>query len=378
MRLALSPFLCACIACVYLAGCSEEKPAAGATARPARVIVVTPHKLAFVAQGAGRIQSRYVSQVGFEVGGRLTSRDVDVGAVVRKGQKLAQLSALDYQNKVTASEADLVAAKAAVAQAAPQEERYRILLEKQITTRSLYENALKALHSAEAQVQAAEANLRIAKNHLSYTELRAPDDGVVTATNADPGQVVAAGQKVVEISRSSEREAVFAVASEHVARAKLGMPVKVWVQGRPETAVIGSVRQISPEADSTTGTYEVKVALTSPPSEMRLGAVVVGRAESDGPEVISVPSNALLQSGDGPQIWVVAENGTVHRRTVELLEFSADSVVVSRGLSAGEKVVIAGVNSLAEGQPVKPEIEGKSGVNSLAESRPVKTAMEGK
>ena len=86
-----------------------------------------------MAQGAGRIQSRYVSQVGFEVGGRLTSRDVDVGAVVRKGQKLAQLSAVDYQNKVTAAEADLAAAKAAVAQAAPQEQRYRLLLAKQIT-----------------------------------------------------------------------------------------------------------------------------------------------------------------------------------------------------------------------------------------------------
>ncbi len=373
MRLSSSaPFLCACVvACVYLAGCSEEKSTAPVAARPARVVAVVPHEYAFVAEGAGRIQSRYVGQVGFEVGGRLTSRDVDVGAVVRKGQKLAQLSAVDYQNKVTAAEADLVAAKAAVAQAAPQEERYRILLAKGNTTRSIYENSLRALQSAEAQVQAAEANLRIANNQFSYTELLAPDDGVVTATNADPGQVVDAGQKVVEISRSSERDAVFAVASEHVARAKLGMPVKVWVQGRPEIAVIGSIRQISPEADSTTGTYEVKVALPSSPPEMRLGAVVVGRAESEGPEVMSVPSNALLQSGDGPQVWVVAEDGTVHRRAVEVLEFSANSVVVGRGLSAGEKVVTAGVNSLAEGQPVKPEIEGKSGVNSLAESQPV-------
>jgi RND family efflux transporter MFP subunit len=265
MRLSSVRFLCACVTCIYLTGCSEEKPAAPAAARTARVIAVTPHKHAFVAEGAGRIQSRYVGLVGFEVGGRLTSRDVDVGAVVRKGQKLAQLSAVDYQNKVTAAEADLVAAKAAVAQAAPQEERYRILLAKGFATRATYENALKALQSTEAQVQSAEANLRIARNQLSYTELRAPDDGVVTATAADPGQVVAAGQKVVEISRNSEREAVFAVASEHVARAKPGMPVKVWVQGRPEVAVIGSIRQISPEADSTTGTYEVKVALASTP-----------------------------------------------------------------------------------------------------------------
>lgn len=378
MHLAPSSLLCACVACIYLAGCSEEKSAEPAAARPARVTVVTSHKFVFVAQGAGRIQSRYVSQVGFEVGGRLTSRDVDVGAVVRKGQKLARLSAVDYQNKVTAAEADLTAAKAAVVQAAPQEERYRILLAKQITTRPIYENALKALQSAEAQVQSAEANLRIARNQLSYTQLLAPDDGVVTATTADPGQVVAAGQKVVEISRSSERDAVFAVASEHVAHARSGTPVKVWLQGRPEVAVMGSIRQISPEADSTTGTYEVKVALPSSPPEMRLGAVVVGRAETEGPEVMSVPSNALLQSGDGPQVWVVGEDGTVHRRVVELLEFSADSVVVRRGLSAGEKVVTAGVNSLAEGQPVKPEIEDTSGVSSLAQGQPVKPQMEGK
>jgi RND family efflux transporter MFP subunit len=378
MRLSSGPLLSACVACVYLAGCSEEKAAAPAAARPARVVAVTPQKHAFVAQGAGRIQSRYVSPVGFEVGGRLTSRDVDVGAVVKKGQRLARLSAVDYQNKVTAAEADLAAAKAAVAQAVPQEERYRILIANGHTTRPIYENAVKALQSAQAQVQSAEANLRIARNQLSYTELLAPDDGVVTATAADPGQVVSAGQKVVEISRSSEREAVFAVASEHVAHAKLGMPVKVWVQGRPEIAVIGSVRQISPEADSTTGTYEVKVVLPPPPPEMRLGTVVVGRSESEGPEVISVPSNALLQSGDGPQVWVVAEDGTVHRRAVELLEFSADSVVVRRGLSPGEKVVTAGVNSLAEGQPVKPEVVGDSGAAALAEDRPVKTAMEGK
>ena len=378
MHLSPKALLCASVACVCLAGCSEDKTAAPVAVRSARVVAVALHKHSFVAQGAGRIQSRYVSQVGFEVGGRLTSREVDVGAVVKKGQKLAQLSAVDYQNKVAAAEADLTAAKAAVAQAAPQEERYRILIANGHTTRPIYENALKALQSAHAQVQSAEANLRIAKNQLSYTELLAPNDGLVTATAADPGQVVSAGQKVVEISRSSEREAVFAVASEHVAQAKLAMPVKVWVQGRPEITVIGSVRQISPEADSTTGTYEVKVVLPSAPPEMRLGAVVVGRAETEGPEVISVPSNALLQSGDGPQVWVVAEDGTVHRRAVELLEFSADSVVVSRGLSAGEKVVTAGVNSLAEGQPVKPEIEGKSGANSLAQSQPLKTAMGGK
>lgn len=357
MRLASGPFLCACLACVILAGCKDEKSTAPAAVRPVRVVEVTPQKLGLVAQGAGRIQSRYVSRVGFQLDGRLVSRDVDVGAVVKKGQKLAQISAVDYQSKVTAAEADLASARAAVDQAAPQEGRYRTLLEKGWATRAAYENALKALQSAQAQVQSAEANLRIAQNQLGYTELLAPDDGVVTATEADPGQVVSSGQPVVEISGSAEREAAFAVAGTDIAHASPGMAVKVWLQGRPDIAVTGSIREISPEADSATGTYTVKVALPPPPPEMRLGAVVVGRAETKGQEVVSLPPTALLQSGDGPQVWVVGGDGKVRRQAVGLLEFDADAVVISHGLSAGEKVVTAGVNSLAEGQPVKPEME---------------------
>ena len=179
-----------------------------------------------MAEGAGLIRSRYDSPVGFEVGGRVVSRYVDVGAVVTKGQKLAKLSDVDYQNWVTAAEGELATANAAVAQATPQEWRYRTLLEKGWTTRALYENAVKALQSAQAQVQSADANLRIAQNQLSYTELLAPDAGVVTATTADPGQVVEAGQAIVEIAKNAEHEAVFAVASEHIAHAKVGMPVQ--------------------------------------------------------------------------------------------------------------------------------------------------------
>jgi RND family efflux transporter MFP subunit len=374
MRLASVPFLCTCIACVYLAGCTDETTTPAAV-RPARVVVVTPHQLGVVAEGAGLIQSRYDSAVGFEVGGRLVARYVDVGAVVTKGQKLGKLSDVDYQNRVTAAEADLAAANAAVAQAAPQEWRYRTLLKQGWTTRALYENALKALQSAQAQVQSAEANLRIAQNQLGYTELLAPDDGIVTAAKADPGQVVDAGQAIVQIARNAEREAVFAVASEHIAHAKVGMPIKVWLQGRPDVAVNGSIREISPEADSTTGTYQVKVTLPSPPPEMRLGAVVVGHAEIQGQEVASLPPTALLQSGDAPQVWVVGDDGKVHRRAVQLLRFDANSIVISRGLSAGEKVVTAGINSLAEGESVKPETEA-AGVNSLAESKSVNPETE--
>ena len=113
MRLASVPFLCACVACLYLAGCYKKRPPRPLPCGRRGSSSLRPTSLGSWPQGAGRIQSRYDSQVGFEVGGRLVSRDVDIGAVVTKGQKLAKLSAIDYRNKVTAAEAELAAAKAA-------------------------------------------------------------------------------------------------------------------------------------------------------------------------------------------------------------------------------------------------------------------------
>lgn len=358
MRLTSGPILCACLACLSLTACKDEvETATHNTVRPARVTVVVPQKFVAVSQGAGRIEARFVSQVGFEVSGRVISRSVDIGTVVTKGQTLAALSDTDFQNKVTAAEADLATARATLAQVAAQEARDRVLTERGHTSRAAYDVSLKALNSAEAAVQSAEANLRIARNQLDHAQLRAPSDGVVTATGADPGQVVEVGQMIVEISRDSEREAVFSVASEDIARASRDMPARIWLQAQPQVAVTGFVREISPVADSTTGTYEVRVALPSAPQEMRLGAIIVGRAEAEGQRVTTLPATALLQSGDTAQVWVVSENNTVHRRDVELLEFDMDTVVLGSGLEPGEVVVTAGINALAEGQNVKPETE---------------------
>ena len=153
----LGPIACACVACLFLAGCKEDQEAEAPPAvRPARVAVVTPHTLELAAQGAGRVEARYVSQVGFEVGGRLISRDVDVGSVVKKGERLAALSATDFENKVITAEADLATAKATLTREAGQEERDRILADKGYTPQSVHDESLKALRSAEAAVQAAE------------------------------------------------------------------------------------------------------------------------------------------------------------------------------------------------------------------------------
>ncbi len=334
-----------------LGGCTEPQ-ASPPQPRPVRFVTVKREEHNLAIQGSGQVKARYVSAVGFLISGRLVSRLVDVGSPVKAGDLIARIDAIDYQNRLVAAQSQVVAAQASVDQAVPQEARQRKLLASGFTTQANYDNAFKALQSARAQLQGAQANLRLAQDQLRYTELHAPVDGVVTSTQADTGQVISPGQSIVEISQDGERDAVFAVAADHAANARVGASVRVWLQGRPELSSAGTVREISPAADPVTGTYTVKVRLPDAPAEMRLGTIVLGQAEIKGEPMIALPPTALLQSGESPHVWVISPDDTVHRKPVRVLRYEEDAVVLASGVNDGDRVVTAGVNVLAEGEKV--------------------------
>ena len=338
---------------LLLAACTEERHPTPALPRAVRVIEADPRAIGHSAQASGQIQPRYTSNVGFLVAGRLVSRNVDLGAVVKTGDLLARIDPVDFQNKIVAAQSQVAAAQADLDLATPEEARLRKLLNEGYTTRVRYEQALSALEGAKARMEGAQANLRLADDQMKYATLLAPTDGVVTATGADPGQVVSAGQMIVQIAKLEEREAVFAVSPQDAALAHPGMPVEVWLQDKPEERVSGTIREIAPSADPTTGTYTVKVTLPHPSPDMRLGAIVVGEATVAGGIVTRIPATALLQTGERPEVWVVSQSDSaVRKRPVKVLRYDADSVTVSEGLAKGDLVVIAGVNSLADGQKV--------------------------
>ncbi len=158
---------------------------------------------------------------------------------------------------------------------------------------------------------------------------------------------------IIEVADTGALDAVFSVAAQLAVVAKVGVPVAVWLQSDPSIKVEGAVRQIAPSADATTGTYTIKVGLTDPPAAMRLGALVRGRVETTGADVFSVPPTALVQTGEKPAVWVVgADDKAVHLTPVKVERYDTDAVLISSGLNKGDLVVIAGVNSLAEGQVV--------------------------
>jgi RND family efflux transporter MFP subunit len=344
----------AIVGALVLAGCSSEE-APPPPPRTARVIVAEPAPLMLSAEGSGTIASQTTTTVGFLVSGRLTTRNVDVGSVVTAGEVIAAIDPTDIQNQLDAAKSQVDAATASVNQTSAEEVAKRQLLENGFTTQSEYNQALKALQTAQADLASAQANLRLATDQLGYATLSSPVAGAVTETGADPGQVVQAGQMIVQIADTALLDAVFSVPAQIANLATLGGKVTIWLQQDPDVRVTGAVRQISPTADPTTGTYTLKVGLKDAPAEMRLGALVRGRAEQAGSDVISIPPTALVQTGSEPQVWIVGEDGAVHLTPVTVARYDTGAVLIAAGIKDGDLVVIAGVNSLAEGQIVKVE-----------------------
>jgi RND family efflux transporter MFP subunit len=353
--------LTALIALLSLAGCFKDEKKAPPEPRLVRAMQVSHDALQMANDTVGDIEPRRTANLGFQVGGRLVERLVDTGATVRAGQLLARLDPADQRNRVLSAEAQVRAAQASVDQAVPLEARYRQLAATGYATQQRFEEAKKQLQKSKDELADAQAQLAFAQDQLKYTELVAASDGVVLSTGADPGQVVAAGQMVVQVADPSQREAVFAVADTSIGNAYVGLKVKVTMKTDPSVSTTGAVREIAPSADPVTRTYAVKVALPDPPEKMRLGSIVLGRPEAEGGTVMRIPAGALLQTGDNPAVWVVeGQNHEVRKRTVKVLRFDTKDVLIAEGLKPGDVVVTAGINTLADGQKVRlPEGLGK-------------------
>jgi RND family efflux transporter MFP subunit len=230
------------------------------------------------------------------------------------------------------------------------------------------------LQAAQAQVDQTRAQLSAQGNQAGYATLVANTAGVVTAVEAEPGQVVAAGTPVVRIAADGPRDVVFSVPEDRVAELKVGSPVAVraWSQTDQWN---GTVREIAASADPVTRTFMVKVALGGadvPP----LGATVYARPKAlsyAGAQVIKIPTSALKRDGDSSAVWVLdAASMTVKSQSVQVATADGNDAVIAGGLTPGMQVVAAGVHVLSPGKKVTLYMEKKA----LAPVNNAKTAIQ--
>jgi RND family efflux transporter MFP subunit len=302
----------------------------------------------------GHLAAEDEAALGFRIGGRMVQRLVNVGDMVKPGQELARLDPQDEMNGLRTAQADLVAAQAAVTQSRAEFERQRTLLAQGHTPRAQFDVAERALHTAQAQADAAELQVDLAAIRVSDTILQADAAGTVTARGAEPGEVVQPGRMIVKIARHSGRDAVFDVPAQLLRSTPADPRVTVTLTDDPAIVASGRVREVSPQADPVTRTFQVKVGLTDAPEAMRLGATVNGVLRLTSDKVIAIPASALTELNRAPAVWIVdPQKLTVSLRNIETLRFDPASVIVAHGLAPGDIVVTAGVQALHPGQKVR-------------------------
>jgi membrane fusion protein, multidrug efflux system len=336
-----------------LTACKKEEKAAAAEIRPVRTVTVEPKQAGDTLSLTGEIQPRYQADIGFRVNGKILKRPVDVGTQVKTGDLLALLDPQQFRQDLEVAKADVKAAEAEVTRAQAQEYRQRELLKNGNTTQVKFDQAVKTYTTAQAQADAARAKQVQAGENLGYTDLKADNDGVITAVGADAGQVVSAGQMVVRLAQPGEREAVFNVAEAGLKNPPKNMTVAVELVSNPDIKASGKVRYVSPQADPTTRTFTVRISLPDAPPQMRLGANVVGSVTMNEGMAVTIPGSALFQKDGQPAVWIVNKDGTVQLKPITVERYQGDTVVVGTGLAQGDVVVTGGVQKLLPGQKVR-------------------------
>lgn len=328
----------------------------GESPRPVRTETVAAQANGIAASYSGEIRARRETALGFLVSGRVQQRLVEVGDVVTVGKPLFRIDPTDAALNANASRTQVDSARSQLRQAQHDFARYSQLAEKNYVSRSELEKARLQVETAEQSYRAAEANYRVAANQSGYTTLKATVAGVVTRIDIEAGQVVSAGQVVVHIAENGEREIVVSVPETRVDELRQARALAVELWAGPTRRYTGRLREMAPDTDAVTRTYEAKISLVDADAAVRLG--MTGKVLVALPPIAGLhrlPLTAIYDADGKPSVWIVdAKTSRVSQHAVTLVRAQKDGVLIGAGLRDGDVVVTAGVNFLHDGQKVQP------------------------
>ncbi|MCW2473968.1 efflux RND transporter periplasmic adaptor subunit [Candidatus Symbiopectobacterium sp. NZEC151] len=335
-----------------LAGCDGNNVAKDSVPRAVRYTTVPSPSATAAGVWIGEIRAHDETTLGFQLEGRILSRQVEIGDNVTKGQLLATLDSDINRNQLNSAQAEVESARAAEQVAAANLRRMQALMPSGAIARVELDNATANWQAAQSRRKSAQATLNNAQENLSWTQLTAPRAGVITAVNASAGQVVSAGQAVFTLAAGQERDAVFDVTDPQAMAGQGESRLNVSLLSTPALTTPGILRDISPQADPQTRTWRVRVRLETPPVAMTLGATVRAQMPRAAPAMMTLPASALTRADEQAAVFIVTPQNQLQLRPIALGGYSIASIFVTAGIEPGENVVTAGVSKLRAGETV--------------------------
>jgi multidrug efflux system membrane fusion protein len=300
------------------------------------------------------VRARTETVVGFRVAGKLIERKVEIGANVKRGDVLARLDPQDLSLQTLAVGAQSAAAQTELSQQMVDLERFQSLLKQGFISQAEFDRRRNTVDIARSRVTEVGSVQRSSRNQLEYAVIRADEAGVITAVEAERGQIVAAGQPVVRMAQAGPKDIAVTVAESRLAALQAATDLTITLSALPGKRYSGRLREVSPVADPATRTYAARVTVLDADEAMRLGMTARVVVRSQSKPVMVLPLSALYRNGANTAVWRVdPASSVVQLVNVSVAAVHDDQVVIDQGLTGGETVVTAGVQKLTAGQKVR-------------------------
>ena len=351
LRLWLFTFL---VTCTFVGLAQDKKPTAAP--KPAMTVTVAkPQSMAMVQRIAanGSIAAWQEASVGAEIGGlRLTEVRVNVGDTVSAGQVLAVFASDAVLAEINQAKAALNEAKAVASEAQANADRARALQPSGVISAQQFNKDITAEATAKARVESAQANLATMELRLRQTQVRAPDQGVISARSASVGAVVNLGSELFRLIRANRLEWRAELVSTELHRIKPGQSVRLNAANGQE--ITAKVRMVAPTVDLQNRTGLVYVDLpTSAMGLFKPGMFVRGEFEFGSTQAVVVPQASLVVRDGFQQVYVLGSDQRVKMLKVTVGRRQGDMIEITTGLPADAEVVVKGAGFLTAGDLVK-------------------------
>ena len=370
----------------FLLSCNEKTKEQVAVIKPVKYEKVGYSNDAKIYTFPGVVKAEYEIKLSFKVGGTLNAVNVELGDEVKKGQLIASIDPTDYtiqtdqakaqkegsEANVQSSQANVKSTESKLINSRSTFDRVEKLYENNSVAISEYQQAKAGLASAKAQYDAAEAQLASAKtqvttsgkqvqaadNQASYTRLTAPMNGIITAVMVESNEGVGTGSPIAVLSSEGNPEIEVGVPEVLINNFKKGQLVTVEVPSAPDQKFNGKVQKVA-FASGNSPTYPVIVSIDHS-KQIRPGMTANVTFQFDNKQVKSktlvIPAVSVGEDEKGNFVFLIDESGNkiiVKKQPIIVGKLTSEGFEVSQGLAAGQKIAVAGLQTLLEGQEVK-------------------------
>ena len=306
----------------------------------------------------GIAQSDKVINLSFRSSGIITSFDMYLGQRVKKGQLLARLDNVASRLSFEQAQTQLSSAESQMKTAKLSYDRVRSLYEKGSASLSDFENTKNAYRNAENSFQSAQRAVAIQREQINYGFIYAPDNGVISNINGEVGENASPGQTMAILNAGDRITIDLGVPENIINNVKNDMAVSLTFSALGTQQFVGTVTEVSPVLDRNTSTYPVKVTLTGSTDGVKAGMAATASFQftNSASRSLLVPVKAVGEDSQGRFVFLINEkqnSATVSKQRIKIGQLYSNGFEVVEGLQKGQKIAIAGLQTLLDGQEVK-------------------------